>query len=316
MSKQTLENLLSNTRTNVNNYSWKLYVFKLDKRNKDNPYFISNVNFRNTQYLISYAANLLSAIKVFQVDPIDTIQDYNGENTKVSCDKLQLDNLLIKDMWGKFNSRIANASEDKLEGKIAGYIVCGRPTSVADENLKPIIIIKFGNPVLSYKTKKTAVYRVSPTDNVLDAFEDEVYRLYLTADIIVHNNVFYAFNHSFEPIFNLKKTMDTIRQKAIERIAMEADTLSNLESFVKFARSYTSSRTFLTLDQSKISLIKNSETRIAIAESFKLQLDDNGKIKTDSEENVSLLIKFLCYKVIEEKLTNKILEVNNATEIQ
>lgn len=315
MSKQTLEELISSIRSNINNYNWHLYVFKLDKRNRENPYFVFNVNFRNEQYLRSYSGNLLSAIKVYQVDPIETIQDYNGENTKVSCDKLQLDNQLIKDMWNKFNSRIINASEDKVSGKIAGYVVCGRPTVSADENLKPVIIIKFANPVLSYKTKKTAVYKVSSTDNLLDSFDDEIYRLYLTADVIVHNNTFYTFNHSFEPIFNLNKTMDTIRQKAIERISMENELLSDLDGFVKYAKSYTSSRTFLTLDENKIAQLKDATTRKAISESFKIQLSEDGKILTNSAENVTLLIKFLCYKLIEEKRTDKILEINNAKEL-
>lgn len=315
MSKQELIHLIDETLINIHNYNWTLYLFKLDKRSKENPYFVYKLSFKNDDYFPAYVENLLHAIKKYQIDSLDRVEEYNGENTKVSCDKLPLSDLEIKDAWEKFACRIGNASQEKVRGKIAGYVVSGRPAISAEDSLKPVIFVKFGNPIVSLNTKRFALYRQSPLDNNLDMFNDEIYRLYLQSDIIIHDNNLYAFNHAFEPFFDMAKTMDVIKEGAIERISEKTGAFSDLEQLKHFAKSYKSSRTFLTLAESRLAELNDEQGRADISRKLRLKLDGSGKIIVDNEEEASLLIRYLCYKIIEENRTNKILEVSNAKEI-
>ena len=46
MSKQGLIHLIDETLINIHNYNWTLYLFKLDKRSKENPYLYINCHLR------------------------------------------------------------------------------------------------------------------------------------------------------------------------------------------------------------------------------------------------------------------------------
>lgn len=79
-------------------YSWALYFFKIDRRN-NNPYTAYKVRFKNDRYLPEYAQSLVNMIAKYQLGKITDIKDYTGENTKVSCDKIETSNELVKEQW-------------------------------------------------------------------------------------------------------------------------------------------------------------------------------------------------------------------------
>lgn len=105
------------------------------------------------------------------------------------------------------------------------------------------------------------------------------------------------------------------KEGAIERISEKTGAFSDLEQLKHFAKSYKSSRTFLTLAESRLAELNDEQGRADISRKLRLKLDGSGKIIVDNEEEASLLIRYLCYKIIEENRTNKILEVSNAKEI-
>lgn len=71
-----------------NEYNWNLYFFKIDRRNS-NPYIAYKIRFKNDQYIIEYAKTLVDMVVKYQLEKIKEIKDYTGENTKVSCDRLE-----------------------------------------------------------------------------------------------------------------------------------------------------------------------------------------------------------------------------------
>lgn len=127
MSKAVLQNMCESIIQNE--YVWILYFFKIDRRSKQQPYKTYKVRFKNANYLPSYAKSLLYATRKYQIDPISQVQEYNGENTKVTCDKLQLTNPLISAQWNDFINSVIASSDDKIEGKLNGYILVGQPTN-------------------------------------------------------------------------------------------------------------------------------------------------------------------------------------------
>ncbi len=307
MSKQILQNLFASLETNE--YVWSLYFFKIDRRGRQQPYSTYKVRFKNDNYLPTYANSLLNATKRFQVEPLSCVQDYDGENTKVTCDKISIENELISEQWTSFYNSAAAATDKTIEGKLHGYILAGQPT---DENLKPVTFVKIANPVTNMNTKKSIVF--TNNNDELDLMSDDVYRLYLTVDFIVYEQNMYTFNHSFEKLFNIEKTMSKVKAVAIEKI-VDTNGIANADDFKNYAKQYSSSRTFITLKEERLERLKTSEQRQKVAERLNLSLDETDNIVVENAEQASLLIRYLCYKVFVDGETNDLLEASTVTKI-
>lgn len=158
---------------------------------------------------MQYARNLLNATKTYQVDQISEVQDYDGENSKVSCDKLLLTNELVSEQWKLFTQAVATSSDQKIKGKINGYILCGQPSEDGD---KPVTFVKVANPITKLTNKKSVVFSANANDE-LDLITDDVCRLYLTVDFIAYEGAMYTFNHTFETVFNLEKRWQKSRRE-------------------------------------------------------------------------------------------------------
>ena len=124
MSKQIILDTIEKIKTN--SYSWNMYFFKIDKRNT-NPYAVYKVRFQNRDYLPTYVEKLTQMMEMYQLSEIDKVEDYTGENSKVSCDKIAVDNDLIKANWDYLVQDVVDASDRKVKEKYNGYIVEGQP---------------------------------------------------------------------------------------------------------------------------------------------------------------------------------------------
>lgn len=291
------------------NYSWSLYFFNVDKRAKQ-PYKMYKVRFKNNLYLSQYATNLLNTVEKYQIDTINNVQDYDGENTKVSCDKLLLTDELISEQWENFNTAMINSSDKKIEGKINGYVLCGQPVETKE---LPMTFVKLSNPITNLKNKKSVVFTATSNDE-LDLITDDVCRLYLTTDFIVYNRIIYTFNHTFETLFNLEKTMAKLKQSSIDKI-LNTNVFSDSELFKTLASQYKSSRTFITLKSERIDRIKDKQTRERIAGMLHIQIDNDGDLVITTTDEASLLIRYLCYKIFQDNETKDVLEANTVTKL-
>ena len=211
MSKAVLINSCSTDA--ANNYVWSMCFYKIDRRSKEQPYKFHKIRFKNNDYLTSYAASLMGCINKHQISPIDSVQEYDGENTKVSCDKLSLDNELIS---------------------VNGYVLFGISKS---DSKKTLTFIKSANPITSLINKRSVVFTAT-ADNELEMFSDSVCRLYLNTDAMVIGNTMYTFNQNFESIFDIEKTMIKVKSKAIDQI-IATNAFSDSESFKTYANQYT-----------------------------------------------------------------------------
>ena len=307
MSKELLKSICTSAQEDA--YSWALYFFKIDKRAKQ-PFKVSKVRFKNDAYLLQYAKNLLITTETFQIEQISEVQEYNGENSKVSCDKLLLSNELISEQWELFTQAIAASSDKKINGRINGYILCGQSSEGSDNS---VAFAKVANPITKLTNKKSIVFSTT-ADDELDLITDDVCRLYLTTDFIVYNGVMYTFNHTFETVFNLEKTMAKVKQLAIDAI-VETNVFSNVETFKSLASQYKSSRTFITLKPERVSRIKNKQSRKSIAKMLNLPLDANGDFAITTADEASLLIRYLCFKIFQDNETKDVLEANTVTKL-
>ena len=306
MSKQIIMDACSLAQDEE--YIWDLYYFRVN-RQRNNPFLTYKVKFKNDSYISGYAKNLLNSIKFFQLKEINDVQEYNGENTKISCDKISLENELIKDSWEQFFSSITNPCEEKFKGNVQGYLLTGKPTR---GNGKSITFFKVGNPIIKLSDKKAHFYHC--INDELDLVTDEFCRLYFTADFIIFNNNLYTFNLKFEKVFNLEKTMQKLKETSIEKISA-TQSIANVELFKGFAKEYKSAKSFVTLKKERIEKVKDKTKRSEIAIMLNISLDAQGNFIIDTAEKASLFIRYLCYKIIDDHETRDIIEVSNASKL-
>ena len=287
-----------------NECSTELYFFKMDNRNQ-NPYFVFKHTFKNPNYLSDYLSSLRDTIIKYQIQPIESVQEYDGQNSKTSCDKLSVDNRLISDQWDNLSSSVAGAPREQISGKYQGYLLNCQPKK---EGLPSITIVKTGNPIISLAKKDSRVFKHTATDELED-LTDELCRLYLVSDFIVVGKTMYAFNQKFEGIFRIEKTLHRLKMQAVEQI-MDTKAFSNTEQVQTFMGRYTSPKTFLTLRAQRVEKLKSSEGREEVAKLLKLKTDES-KIVIDDQEQANQLIKYLCYKIFQDKETDKLIEVSS-----
>ena len=307
MNKELLVETLKDIGTS--SYSWALYFFKIDRRN-NNPYTAYKVRFKNDRYLPEYAKSLVDMIVKYQLGKITEIKDYTGENTKVSCDKIETSNELVKEQWDYFVRDIADASDEKVEGKYHGYVLEGTPAS---NNAKSLVFLKMANPIINLKNKRSAVFTFDDNSELAE-MSDEVCKLHMDTDCIVVDEVIYSFNYKFEDLFNIEKTMQKVKNKALEEI-ISIDAFDNREEFEQMARAYKSPRTFITLKNERVERIKNKTKRKKVAGMLKIEVNDDGKFMFKNEDEVSLLLRYLCFKVFKDDETKELLEANNVTQL-
>ena len=308
MDRDLLIETLKNIRKNV--YSWSLYFFKIDRRN-NNPFTIYKIRFKNDQYLPEYAKTLIDMIVKYQMEKIKEFKDYTGENTKISCDRLETSNELVKEQWDYFVDDIANASDEEVKGKYHGYVLEGIPYNNSE---KSIVFLKMANPIINLKNKHSAVFTFD-NDNELAAITDEVCKLHMDVDCIVIDEVIYSFNYKFEDLLNMEKTMQKVKNKALEKI-IALDAFEDKNQFKQIARAYKSPRTFITLKDERVNRIKNKANRKDIANMLNIEISSNGKFVFKNEKEVSLLLRYLCFKVFKDYETKELLEANNVTKLR
>lgn len=307
MDKKLIVEMLEDIKNS--SYNWVLYFFKIDRRN-NNPYTAYKVRFRNDHYLPEYALSLTNMIVKYQLGKITEIKDYTGENTKVSCDRIETSNELVKEQWDYFVRDITDASDEKVEGKYQGYVLEGTPT---ENSAKSLIFLKMANPIINLRNKRSAVFAFDDNSELVE-MSDEVCKLHMDVDCIVADETIYSFNYKFEDLFNIEKTMQKVKNKAIEEI-ISIDAFDNIEEFEQMARSYKSPRTFITLKKERIERIKNKIKRKKVASMLKIEVNDDGKFVFKNDEEVSLLLRYLCFKVFKDDETKELLEANNVTQL-
>lgn len=285
-------------------YSIELYFLKINNRNP-NPYFIFKHTFKDANYLHDYICALRDTIIKYQIQPIESVLEYDGQNSKTSCDKLLVDNQLIIEQWNNLCDSVASAPREQITGKYQGYLLNCQPRA---EGLPPITIAKTGNPLISLAKKDSRVFRHTVSDELED-LTDELCRLYLVADFIVVGKTMYTFNQKFEGLFRIEKTLHRLKLQAVEKI-MDTDAFADAEDVRGCMSRYTSPKTFLTLKAQRVEKLKLPSGRTEIAEILGLKIDET-KIVLDDQEEANRLIKYLCYKMIGDKETDRLVEVSS-----
>lgn len=288
-------------------YVWSLYFFKKDRRNKDQPFSAYKKRYRESDQLQKYVEDLLNSVMGYQLSKIVEVEPYTGTKVDIVCDYIKLEDQLINKEWENFALSIKNATDRAFDGKIIGYVISGEPI---DSNEKPITLIKFSSPSISMNNKKSIIYKNTPSDE-LDLMRDNYYRLYWIIDAFVYDDKFYIFNNSFEPVFEIEKAVQKVKDAAIEKI-ITSNIVENTIEFREFAKSYKSPKTFVSLDEKRIDRLQSKEERIQAANSYELSLTQEGKVIIQTEDDFKKFIKYICLKNVCEEGTRILYRTNSS----
>ena len=295
----------------MHNYIWTLYFFNSRKRrNSGYIYEGHKVRFTNNADLISYSKQLLRAVTEYQLNPLCEVEEYNGFNTKCSCDRLCVNDEIISENFTAFRNSIINAAFADVKDSYKGYLLEGQPAMDSDGVV--ITFLRFANPTAKLKTKKSVFYKKAE-DSSLDEITEQFYRMYLTVDAILINDQLYNFTHAFERIFDVEQTLHKVKAQAIQTI-VDAGFIANGDTFSKYAQS-TNARTFITLSNDRIQRASDADNRNSIASDFNVPLESNGLFHISESEHTSRLLKYFCYKAFKDSETNELLEASGITKM-
>ncbi|MGL5983234.1 MAG: hypothetical protein ACRCZR_07895 [Cetobacterium sp.] len=282
------------------NYSWEIYLFNIDKRLTGSPYKISKLNFKGQNNVLNYGKHLVECIEKYQFnDEIIEIQNYCVENPKISCDKLDLNDEIIKTEWNYLNDCLNSAVVDSKDNlKVKGYIVCAKPKK---ENLKKFIFVKKANPIVQGDKKKSKSFKMGD-DDTLDSFNEKIFRFYLNTDFFIVDSTLYTFNHSFQEIFKMEKTFQKIKDKTIEKI-MEKSYFKTTNEFLTTNLKNITSKMYFNFDIEKLNRLDDPKNRKNIAKILDLKLNQNEEFEFKNIDEIKDLIKYLSNRIITEEGT-------------
>lgn len=306
MNKEEIKQLLQNLKIE-NKYSWELYLFNIDNRVVGSPYQINKLNFTSQDDILKYGQNLVNCIEKYQLDTISEVECYCGENPKISCDKLNLENEVIKKYWDFFYDSLNSAVVDSSEGvRVKGYVMCAEPKI---PGLKKFIFVKKANPIVKGEKKKSKTFRMNESET-LDSFNDKIFKFYLNVDFFILDNNLYTFNLSFQEIFKIEKTLKKFKNNAIEHIIEKKYFDNKNDFFSKNIASNIPSQMFLNFDIKRLTGLDNLDNRNRVAENLNLDIDSSGNLKFGSIDDIKVLIKYLNNRIIKEEITEHIFEVS------
>ncbi|MCL1815090.1 MAG: DUF4868 domain-containing protein [Treponema sp.] len=309
MNKEYLKEQLNVAKEN---YIWTLYFFTTrKKRGSGFLYEAQKVRFKKNDFINSFSSQVIDVVLSQQIEAIDNIQEYNGFNTKVSCDRISIENELISDSFKSFIDCLPRAGDAKLKARYKGYVLEGQPS--LNQKGTSVMFFKLANPIVPLNTKRSVMFKRCE-DDTLDGIEEEYYRLYLATDGILMGRYLYNFNHSFEKLFNIEQTLHKVKVNAIQKI-IDADFISNSDDFANYAKS-NNSRTFISLDDERIKRVMDPEYRKFISQTYGIPLTNNGLFNLTSHQESTALVKYLCYKAFQDAETNDVLEADNVTKMK
>lgn len=292
---------------NGGKYTWALYFFTINKKAK-NPYKVFKIKMRDVSLITNYANNLLNCVSNYQLSKITSVEDYNGQNTNLTCDRLSLKNNLIKEAWDNLASQVFEQTVFEMKNKIKGYMVVGQPKQ---EDIPCFSLFKVANPIFKVGDKKSVVFKKN--NDELDPFTDDLYRLNLTVDFFVIADNLYTFNYKFEDIFNLEKTLQKLKCDAVNNI-LKLDCFEK-DDFKEYLTSYSHPKTFITLSEERLNRLKNINERKNIASILHIDLNSDNKFTNLTPEKSLLLIKYLCYKILKDGESGNLFEVSQAVKL-
>lgn len=301
MSKQFLKEVFSKL---TECEAWVMQIVQVKNTVKyGTTYICREVQFSPARELIDYIESISDYyLSKDGIDDFTSVDNYTGDVVDHVIYKLKSSDQLITN---EFEKLIESSGQPDRETPIKGInsnAAIFKGTVKVDHNDFPVILVSMQRPITAL-SNKFLLFEGSSFHKI----DEPVLSLRKTIDVAIIGDSVYLFTLAGEKLFNMERTYKAVAKHDVEEI-IKCDFLSNEEKFQCFANSGRNPRRFVSYNESHFKWLKDSGNRARAAEKFGLVLDGNS-IRTDDEESVEKLVKFLCNKAMLDPCDDSPVEV-------
>lgn len=240
------------------------------------------------------------------VNKYTAVVDYDGSAEAIKIYKLQSNNQLIAE---EYTHLIQAMSAPEMNGdpfEFAANAYALKATLTIDDEDRSIMLFSLQNPICVLKN------RFLYDNNTFFELNKKVLNLRQNIDVMIIDDTVYLLTLAGEKLFNMERSYKAVcEDKAME--ICQSDIVSDIDQFRTIATSGHNPRRFVSFNQARFDRMKEPETRIQMAGTFRLTLDANGHIDTSSPDMIEKLIKVLCNKGMVDPFDNVPVEVSGAS---
>ena len=238
------------------------------------------------------------------------ICDYDGTASGTTIYRLDKTNPLIATEYDAFLNAIANPDvEANPFSFTSAYVLKGIVSIDGDE--VPVKMVSMQSPITKLKQK----YHLLHPGGRFSQITDPILTLRTSVDLVMIGETVYFLTLAGENLFNMARAYKAVCHEAIIEVET-AGVISSAESFRATAESGHNPRKFVSFDRARLSALKNTNTRKAMAKRFSIPLDEQNRFDTTVEGVADKVVKLLCNKGMVDPFKNVAVEVSGAKQWQ
>lgn len=235
-----------------------------------------------------------------------SVSEYDGTAEQTIIYSLPSESQLIETEYRALIQSIATpeAEAKVVEFKADAYVIFGCIEN-EDGTEIPVKIFSMQKPVSRLKN------RFGLSNDTFKRIDEPVLNMRPAIDVLVVDKEVFFFNMSGENLFKMERSHKALSAAYAQDI-VDCGIITDDSTFKTIAASGANPRRFVSFDKNRLEQLKHIDMRRTMAAKFKISLDDDGFIKTDSKESAEKLIKLLCKKGMVDPFEDKPVEVSGA----
>lgn len=284
----------------LSNFSLQLY--RINKTKDQSRASVFNIDLP-TEHVRTYVLTVLQDLD----EALDTFEgaiEYNGESMDSRLSWAKTESKVVKTVWNS----IANA-EEKCERDWVDRALANKdaPKGMLLKYLAEETRVTFISDMPVVKQIKHAFLRSAAR---FDAVEGPLLVLPPTIDAIEMDGKIYFLSAKGINIFSLPYELSNSSGGVLERI-QSSGKVGNADAFVEFARKGHNPKRLLRYDEQRLKHLAHKHDGEKLRKKFGISMK-RGKIVTDSEDDVSRLIKVICHRGMLDPFNDDAVEVSGS----
>ena len=308
MSKKLLKKAFDEMK---NTTCFSLQLLQIKSKKEDVTYYSRECVLNPEGKIEMFARELADKYsKAMENDTYASVDEYTGDVVGNVIYKLDGDNALILEEYGKMCNVVADPDTESCIGdtKFNAYIVLGEVE--IDSEIVPIKLISRQSPMMNMTNR----FLLNFEKKAFREITDPILTLKRSIDVVILGNTVYMFTLAGENLFAMERAYKAVCNNKVNEI-IECGFLTDAAMFQRIATSGSNPRRFVSYNQSRLDAMKNVRKRKKLANMFDLKLRGN-EIDTNDEKTSARLVKFLCNKAMLDPLDDSPVEVAAAKSWQ
>ena len=262
-----------------------------------------------TEFIEEISKKYLSSGKG-ALDSYSDVSDYDGTASRTTIYRLEKDNPLIATEYESFLAAVANPDVEADSFAFTSACVIKGSITSGDDTV-PVKMVSMQSPVTTLKQK----YRLLHASGKFSQITDPVLTLRSSVDVVIVGDQIYFLTLAGENLFNMTRAYKAVCHDAVTEVE-SAGIIFNIDSFRAIAESGQNPRKFISFDRERLTALKNTNTRKAMARRFSIPLDDESRFDATADGAADKIVRLLCNKGMVDPFKNTAVEVSGAKQWQ